>query len=101
MKKLTIIVDDGLVSVDGESYTGIDLSEIAAENIHAVQFYGTWGEVEFKPFVHLDEDGVARLRKPENAVFGADGVSVFDREMQRWNDAKQAAAQAAAAVPVP
>lgn len=95
--KITIIVDDGFVAVDGEGFNGIDLSELAAENIHAVQFYGTWGEVEFKPFMHLGEDGFAKLKKPQNDVFSAEYISVFQREIDRWAMAKEQARIAAEA----
>jgi hypothetical protein len=45
--KLSIIKNDGYVSIDGESYLGIDLSELD-ESVNAVQWYDTYGEVEIK-----------------------------------------------------
>ena len=47
MQRVTIIPDDEFVSVDGESYHDIDLSFINSD-IHAVQWYGDEGEVEYK-----------------------------------------------------
>lgn len=96
MKKFTIIIEGGFVCVDGEGYSGIDLSELAAENIHAIQFYGSYGEVEFAPVFDAE---TKRVRKAENAVFGADGVRVFQRELDRWAVAKQQAEAQAAAAP--
>jgi hypothetical protein len=45
--RVTIIVDDNFVSVDGVSYNDLDLS-VLPQNVHAVQWYGERGEVEFK-----------------------------------------------------
>ena len=45
--RLTIIKNDGFVSIDGEGYLGIDLTELD-ESVNAVQWYDTYGEVEIK-----------------------------------------------------
>lgn len=45
--RATIIPADGFVSVDGEGYSGLNLSFIDA-SVHAVQWYGASGEVEIK-----------------------------------------------------
>jgi len=45
--RVTIIPDDGFVSVDGVGYAGLDLSAIDP-SIHAVQWYGDNGEVEVR-----------------------------------------------------
>jgi len=45
--RLTIIKEDGFVSVDNEGYSGIDLSTIN-DNIHAIQWYEIYGDVEIK-----------------------------------------------------
>lgn len=44
--KLTIIRSDGAVYKDGVSYSGLDLSSVPTD-VHALQWYGTEGEVEF------------------------------------------------------
>ena len=46
--RLTIIADDRNVGVDGEFYLDIDLTGLDP-TIHAVQWYGEYGEVEYKP----------------------------------------------------
>ena len=53
MTTLTIIKDDGFVKVDGFGIEPIDCSSLAS-NIHAIQFDGTNGEVEYN-------DGTANL----------------------------------------
>lgn len=45
--RLTIVPVDGAVYVDGVSYSDLDLSFIPAD-IHALQWYDTYGELEFK-----------------------------------------------------
>ena len=45
--RLTIIPEDGAVYVDGVSYSHLDLSFIPSD-IHALQWYDTYGELEFK-----------------------------------------------------
>lgn len=45
--RLTIIPSDGTVIVDGVGFNGLDLSFMPA-NVHAVQWYDTYGDVEIK-----------------------------------------------------
>jgi hypothetical protein len=48
MKRLIIVPEDNVVIIDGiRNQYPIDLSPIG-ENIHAVQWYETWGSVEYK-----------------------------------------------------
>ena len=42
--RLTVIREDGFISVDGENYNEIDLSDMGTT--WAIQWYDTWGEVE-------------------------------------------------------
>ena len=59
MATLTIIKDDGFVSVDGVGYTGLDCSSLDS-NVHAVQFDGTNGHVEYKDSTaNLDIDSIS------------------------------------------
>lgn len=91
MKRFTLIADDRTVYVDGDPRV-LDADAVIPENIHAIQWYGTWGEIEFKP----DDRG----NKPENERF-------FDpARFQEWfdghvaaveRDAKKRAAEAEAA----
>lgn len=59
--RLTIVADDNAVGVDGEFLSPLDLAQLDP-NIHAVQWYGEYGEVEFrtrfengKPFTPQNE----------------------------------------------
>lgn len=45
--RVTILLDDNSVSVDGEGYGNLDLSFMDS-TIHAVQWYDTYGEIERK-----------------------------------------------------
>lgn len=82
MSQFTIIVDDGRMAVNGEGYT-IDLAELAEQGIHAVQFYGEYGEIEYKPKFNAE---LKRIEKPMNEIFTA--AMDFERELNRWHDAK-------------
>jgi hypothetical protein len=43
--RATIIPSDGFCSVDGVGFNGVDMTTVAP-TVHAVQWYGTYGEVE-------------------------------------------------------
>lgn len=45
--KLTVIVEDSIICIDGECINGCDLRFIPT-NIHAIQWYGTHGQIEYK-----------------------------------------------------
>lgn len=45
--RVTIIPEDGVVSIDELTYRGLDLSSMDL-SIHAVQWYDTEGEIEIK-----------------------------------------------------
>ena len=45
--RVTIIPVDGFCSVEGVGYTDIDMASVPAD-VHAIQWYGTHGEVEIK-----------------------------------------------------
>jgi hypothetical protein len=45
--RITIITQDGFVSVDSVGFDKLDLSSLDS-TIHAVQWYGTYGEIEIK-----------------------------------------------------
>lgn len=48
--RVTIIPVDGFCSVEGNGYIGIDMVSVPVE-VHAIQWYGTHGEVEIKDTV--------------------------------------------------
>lgn len=89
--KLTIVADDGAVGVDGEFFSPLDLSQLDS-SIHAVQWYGEYGEIEYKTRL---ENGA--FVKPANVLIT--DVAPYQFAVDAWNAAKEAA-EAAAAIPV-
>lgn len=90
---LTIIIADGAVYVDGYSFSGLIFS--APANVHALQWKGTKGWIEF-----IDNDDGT---KPENQAiielpsWAADAKAKWDQAKAAEEAAAQAAAQAATA----
>lgn len=58
--RVTIVADDGIVVVEGHGER-VDLSSLD-EDIHAIQWYGTVGEVEYK------HDHVEDVRKQNERI---------------------------------
>jgi hypothetical protein len=58
--RLTIIVEDNTVYVDGESFSGFDMTNIPSE-IRAFQWFGSFGELEYH---RIFENGV--ISHPQN-----------------------------------
>ena len=75
--KLTIIRADGAVYKDGVSYSGLDLTAVPAD-VHALQWYGTEGEVEFNG-----------RPKPQNEMITA-LPAWATTAMVKWDEAKAA-----------
>ena len=93
--KLTIIADDRLVVIDGEALANIDLSSLDP-SIHAVQFYGEFGEVEYRP---VFSNGA--IVKPQNRAFidvteFQSAIDAFNAEKARLAAEAEAAAAAKA-----
>jgi len=80
--KLTIIPDDKTVLINGERFE-VDCAALVAQGIHAVQWYGSRGHIEFKDA----DDG----SKPENEQI--ESIERFEPVIQAWRDAKAATAQ--------
>jgi hypothetical protein len=74
MTTLTIIKEDSFVKVDGFGLEPIDCSSLAA-NIHAIQFDGTNGHVEYN-------DGTDNL--------AIDAISAYSTITDLWTTAKTA-----------
>ena len=85
--KITIIPSDNTIGIDGDFLLSIqqDISWIP-ENIHAVQWYNTWGEVEYT-------DGSPNERIEEHGIY-QQAVIDFNNEKQRLEDEKIAQAEA-------
>lgn len=78
--RVTIIPEDGFVSVDGEGYSDLDLSFMAPD-VHAVQWYDTEGEVEYQD---------ARGRATHNEEIT--DLTLYQPALDAWQAAKDAAA---------
>ena len=86
--RLTIVADDQCVGVEGEYFSSLDLTQIDP-TIHAVQWYGEYGEVEYKTRF---ENGA--IVKPANVLIT--DVTPFQFAVDAWNATKVAAEQALA-----
>lgn len=67
---VTIIRPDGFVSIDGVGYSNLDLSSIAP-SIHAVQFNGAFGWIEFvetEDFIKPDNQQITSIAQFEAAI---------------------------------
>lgn len=82
--RLVIVPSDKYISVDNEGFLNIqqDLSWIP-ENVHAVQWYDTWGEVEYN-------DGSPNERIEELGIF-VQAIQNHSSEIQRIKDEADAA----------
>lgn len=74
--RLIIVPKDGFVSVDGEGYMNLDLSSLDSD-IHAVQWYETEGEIEWKD---------SRGRMVSNEVITS--IEQFQPVLDLWQSTK-------------
>ncbi len=75
--RVTIIPADGFVSIDGQGFNNLDLS-FMDPSIHAIQWYGTDGELERK-------DNRGKIIANE-AVFD---ISPYQAAVDAWNAKKE------------
>lgn len=80
--RLTIVADDKCVGVEGEYLSPIDLTQLNS-SIHAVQWYGEYGEVEYKTRL---ENGA--FVKPANVLIT--DVTPYQFAIDAWTTAKEA-----------
>lgn len=95
MNRYTIVVDDKFVSVDGVGYNDVVIS--LDPSIHAVQWYGNYGEIEYGSVF----DPVTKaITKPQNEVF--EDASLFQAALDAWrvSDIQAKEARAASEVSV-
>ena len=58
--RVTVIVSDKVCTIDGVTATNIDMSSLPT-NLHAMQWYGTWGEEEYVNLVTQKMDPNVRI----------------------------------------
>lgn len=91
--KLTIVADDKCVGVDGEFIAPIEMPQLDA-SIHAVQWNGEYGEVEYKTQFENGD-----LVKPANVLIN--DMTPYQFAVDAWNAAKAQAALDEAANQMP
>lgn len=77
--RLTIIVEDKAIGVDGVFYSPLDMSFIPT-GVSALQWYDTYGEVEYSRVII---DG--QLQKPQNEIITELGV--YSQAIDLWSAA--------------
>jgi hypothetical protein len=80
--RLTIIADDQMIGKDSEFYRNIDLSQLPS-NVHALQWYDTWGEIEYKTVV---SNGV-KTRQANTII---ESIDPYNWALTAWENAKTA-----------
>ena len=99
--RVTIVPVDGLVNIDGLRYLGLDLSFIP-NNVHAVQWYDTYGEVEIKDPVTgkmISNDDINSLDSYQPAIDAWNSAKLAEEAaaVKKAEEDRMAAEQAAAA----
>lgn len=87
--KLVIIADDSRVGINAVNYDDLDMSQLDP-SIHAIQWYGEYGEIEFKTKF---ENG--QIVKPQNQIIT--DMTPYQWAVDAWNAAKVAEDAAIAA----
>lgn len=77
--RMTIVVDDNLVIIDGEG-RHVDCSALAEAGQHALQWYGTWGEVEYRTTMNHEKRVFERL--PNEII---DSLGPYEVYINQWN----------------
>lgn len=77
--RITIVTEDGFVSIDGEGLDGLNLSFIPVE-VHALQWYGENGEIEYQ-----DQRGRANYNE---TIMSLDQFVYFPQCYELWRVAK-------------
>jgi hypothetical protein len=78
--RVTIVVDDNIVLVDGKP-AHVDLSPLIEDHIHAVQWYDSKGEVEFRA------DDPMGDREPNERITD---FSPFQSYVEKWKLQREA-----------
>lgn len=103
--RLTIIPVDKMVNVDNQFFTGLDIAACnVPANVHALQWYGTEGEIEFvdnadrtKP----QNEAISELPAWATACFEVWSVAKAEEDARIAAELEAAAAAAEALEPIP
>lgn len=87
--RATIVADDNIVLVDGKPQT-VDCQQLVTEGKHAVQWYSTFGEVEFRNELDAATQEVTRKANEKITDFAP-----YQSYVDAWNveNTKQEAAK--------
>ena len=77
--RATIVAEDNMVLVDGKPQT-VDCSQLVAEGKHAVQWYSTFGEVEFRNEIDAATQEVTRKANEKITDFAP-----YQSYVDAWN----------------
>ena len=91
--KLTIVADDKRVGVDDLFFDPVELPHLDPA-IHALQWYGEYGEIEFKT---VFANGA--LIKPQNQLIT--DITPYQFAIDAWNATKAAAEQVEVLATIP
>ncbi len=80
--KLVIVADDARVVIDAMAYDDLDMSQLDP-SIHAVQWYGEYGEVEYKTVFANGE-----ITKAQNQIITS--INSYQWAIDAWNVAAAA-----------
>ena len=84
--KLVIVADDARVVIDAIAYDDLDMSQLDPA-IHAVQWYGEYGEVEYKTVFANGE-----ITKAQNQIITS--IDSYQWAIDAWNVASASEADA-------
>ena len=79
--RITVINSDKSIGIDGEFYSSLTFE--LTDSIHAIQWYGTWGEIEYS-LILLN----GQPFKPENTVITT--FTQYEYLIEVWQQAKTA-----------
>jgi hypothetical protein len=87
--RVTIVADDDTVLVDGKPQA-VDCKQLVTEGKHAVQWYGAFGEVEFRSELNAEKREVTRKANEKIT-----DIAPYQSYIDAWNveNAKQGAAK--------
>lgn len=79
--RVIVVPSDTVCTIHGVSMVGVDMSSLP-NNLHAMQWYGTWGEEEYK-------DPDTRRMEPNVRITSLDAYSAVFASYQQLLEEKQ------------
>lgn len=86
--RLTINVPDSFISVDGEGYHELDVTELD-NTIHAIQWDGSFGEIEFKKQI-IDSKVVTKENELITEIDDEFYLTLFNNAKQVYKNKEEA-----------